>query len=66
MSATQRVEGGLAVQFFGLSGLHIDVLRQIWNLASVQRQPFLTQYEFYLYLKYISLAQANSLGDNPY
>ena len=42
------------------------MLRQIWNLASVQKQPFLSENEFYLYLKYVSLAQANQLGDNPY
>jgi hypothetical protein len=37
-SPSQRgIDGPLAVQFFQLSGLSIDILREIWNLASVYK-----------------------------
>ena len=52
-----RIDGARAVQFFKLSGLEMDVLREIWNLSSVYKQPFLVKLEFFLYLKYVSLAQ---------
>ena len=62
-SGTQGVDGGSAVQFFQLSGLNMDVLREVWNLASVYKQPFLQKPEFFLYLKYVSLAQAGHFGN---
>lgn len=58
------VSGQQAAQFFQLSGLPTEVLRQIWNLSSVYKQPFLSKLEFYLGLKYVSLAQAGQFG-NP-
>ena len=32
------------------------VLREIWQLASVFKMPFLTEFEFAVYLKYVALA----------
>ena len=66
LGPSQKAEGASAVQFFQLSGLNLQTLREIWNLSSVYKQSFLNQMEFYLYLKYISLAQANQLSGNPY
>lgn len=50
------VSGQQAAQFFQLSGLPTEILRQTWNLSSVYKQPFLSKLEFYLSLKYVALA----------
>ena len=57
------VSGQQAAQFFQLSGLPTEILRQTWNLSSVYKQPFLSKLEFYLSLKYVALAQAGQFGD---
>ena len=36
-SPSGQCEGGLAVQFFQLSGIGLPVLREIWNLSSVYK-----------------------------
>ena len=65
-SFSQKVQGAQAVQFFQLSGLDGPTLSSIWNLASVFKQPFLVKQEFFLYLKYVALAQqGHFVAGNP-
>ena len=35
----------------------MGILREIWNLSSVYKQTYLIKLEFFLYLKYVALAQ---------
>ncbi len=56
-SPSGKIEGASAVQFLQLSGIDLRTLKEIWSLSSVFKQPHLQQLEFFLALKYISLAQ---------
>eukprot|EP00347_Sterkiella_histriomuscorum_P015774 403355731 len=51
------VEGIKAVNFFKLTNVSQQILREIWNLSSVFRTPHLCKEEFYIYMKYLALAQ---------
>jgi hypothetical protein len=53
--------GQAAVAFFTKSGLDINVLKQVWEIADSAKQNFLTRSEFYCAMRLIAMAQ-NSPG----
>lgn len=58
-----KVEGRAAVEFFKKSGLPVDRLKEIWNLASPNGESYLDRERFYVAVRLIALAQAGkSMG----
>lgn len=62
-----RIPGKKVVEFFLLSSVQMvpsinnllqPILREIWNFASVHKEPFLIKEEFFIALKFVALAEA--------
>jgi Cytoskeletal-regulatory complex EF hand len=54
-----KIEGRQAVALFKTSGLPIQVLKQIWTLATPNQEDHLDKNRFFVALKLIALAQDN-------
>ena len=55
---SNKVEGRTAVEFFKKSGLPVDRLKEIWNLAAPSGESYLDRERFYVAVRLIALAQA--------
>jgi hypothetical protein len=52
------IDGGSAVAFFKKSGLTNEQLREVWNLSSYNKQRYLDQNEFLMFVLYIQQIQS--------
>lgn len=50
--------GGAVVDFLRRSGLSVEILREVWDIASVRKLPELNEFEFFLCLKFVAIVQA--------
>jgi hypothetical protein len=55
--STGRIEGRQAVEFFKKSGLPVEVLKKVWELATPNGESFLDRERFYVSMRLIALAQ---------
>jgi hypothetical protein len=55
-SGRERIEGGDAVAFLKKSGVDVGVLKQIWDIATPNGEPFLDRQAFYIVLRLIAYA----------
>jgi hypothetical protein len=53
---TNQVKGQAAVTFFKKSGLGVQVLKDVWRIASRTSADYLTRDEFYIALRLIAYA----------
>ncbi|CDW90131.1 UNKNOWN [Stylonychia lemnae] len=51
------IEGKKAVDIFKLANVSQTILREIWNLSSVHKTPHLAKDEFFIFMRYLALAQ---------
>jgi epidermal growth factor receptor substrate 15 len=58
-----KVSGAEAVSFFKKSGVPVDKLKGIWNIAASSSNEHLTKEEFYIALRLIAYAQNNMRCD---
>ena len=58
-----KVSGAEAVTFFKKSGVSVDKLKGIWNVANRTCNEYLTKDEFYIALRLIAYAQNNMKCD---
>lgn len=57
ISGIGKVEGKQAVMLFRTSGVAVQTLKQIWDLATPNKEDFLDKKRFFVALKLIALAQ---------
>ncbi|OMJ79837.1 hypothetical protein SteCoe_20033 [Stentor coeruleus] len=57
ISGSGKVEGKQAVMLFRTSGVSVQTLKQIWDLATPNKEDFLDKKRFFVALKLIALAQ---------
>ena len=55
--STGKIEGRQAVEFFKKSGLPVEVLKKVWELATPNSESFLDRERFYISMRLIALAQ---------
>ncbi|OMJ95831.1 hypothetical protein SteCoe_730 [Stentor coeruleus] len=57
ISGLGKIEGKQAVMLFRTSGVSVQTLKQIWDLATPNKEDFLDKKRFFVALKLIALAQ---------